>query len=492
MSSTNAPFGIRFDFAILRHWNVVFTSLLLSATIGLSYFLSDGHDDQRLVQLACFGVFSIAVLLRRGGSMIAFAPGQRIVSNCLVAFFCLGAVSSLFALSPRHAFLEVAIFLLLLLLALCVAREIAKDSVRYLPLILNVCALFAALYALQVIAIYSSALALGSQPAIDAFAPGFSNYRFLNHAQTISLPLLVLLCLLINPSEKRKWAYLALTAFCWTLLFLTSGRGTFVGLVAGTAGAVVLRRRHAAAFCKTMLLTALAGLAIYAVFFALIPMAFGLEPFGLISRVAQRTVEDPTSLRWPLWSRAVELIVAHPWLGAGPLHFAHSAIDGLLPAHPHDWILQIGAEWGLPALLCLVGAIGFSLLRLVRTAAHIPADDCYNQNILTAWIATGLAILVDGLVSGLLVMPVSQLWIALYVGCAAGWAMSFESPGRAQRPPTLRRGVAGVLLPLAVAAVAFGIAPDVGQRGSLGTVPAKPPSWFDGVHHPRFWLDGYF
>jgi O-antigen ligase len=492
MSSTNAPFGIRLDIAIVQRGQAAFTSLLLCTTIGLSYFLSQGHDDQRLLQLACLGVLSITLLLRGGGSMRAFAPGQGIVSACLIAFFSLGALSSLFALSPRHALLEVALLLLLLLLAFCVAREIAQDSGRCLPLILNVCAIFAALYALQVLAMYASALVLGSQPAIDAFAPGFSNYRFLNHAQTISLPLLALLCLLIDPAQQRKWAYYALTAFCWTLLFLTSGRGTFVGLVAGTAAALVLRGRHAAAFCKTMLLTALAGLAIYAVFFALIPMALGLEPFGLISRVAQRTVEDPTSLRLPLWSRAIELIVAHPWLGAGPLHFAHSALDGLLPAHPHDWILQIAAEWGLPALLCMVVAIGLSWRRLVRTAAHIPAGDRYNQNILAAWIATGLAILVDGLVSGSLVMPVSQLWIALYVGCAAGWARSCAAPGRTHRPSSLRRGVAGVVLLLAVAAVVIGIAPDVGHRGSLGTAPAKPPSWFDGVHHPRFWLDGYF
>lgn len=493
MSSINAPFGIRFDAAIRRHAYTVFVSLLLSATIGVSYFLSEGHDDQRLLQLACFGVFAIATLCRRDGAMVAFAPGRRIVSTCLAAFFVLGALSSLFAWSPRHAFLEVATLLLLLLLALSVAGEVARDSVRYLPLILKVCALFCALYASEVVAIYVSALALGMQPGSDAFAPGFSNYRFLNHTQTISLPLLVLLCLLINPAQKKtRWACYGLTAFCFTLLFLTSGRGTFLGLVAGLAAALVLRGRHAAAFAKAMLFTASAGMAIYAVFFALVPMAFGLAPFGLISRVVERTVSDPTSLRWPLWSRAAELIAAHPWLGAGPLHFAHSAVDGQLPAHPHDWILQIAAEWGLPALLCLVGAIGFSLRRLVRSAAHIPAGDSDNHTILAAWIATGVAILVDGLVSGLLVMPVSQLLIALYVGCATGWAMSVDVSGRAQRRPAIGRGLAAVLLVASVAAVVIGIAPDVRNRGSLAATPVKPPAWFHGMYNPRFWLDGYF
>jgi putative inorganic carbon (HCO3(-)) transporter len=405
------------------------------------------------------------------------------------AFFLLGAVSSVVAMSPRHAFLEVAIFLMLFLLALCVAGEIAGDSARYIPLVLRACAFGSLLYAIKIMVIYGTALSLRAQPGVDDFAPAFSNYRFLNHAQTISLPLLVLLCLLNKPGQKAKWGYLALTAFCWTLLFITSGRGTFVGLLAGTVGTLLMRGRHARAFCKTMLITALAGMAIYAIFFTLIPLAFGLEPFGVFGQLAQRTADYPTSLRVPLWLRAVDLIGAHPWLGVGPLHYAHSAIDGQLPAHPHDFILQIGAEWGLPALLCLLAAIGLSMRRLVLTASHIAADDHVNQNMLAAWIATGLAILVDGLVSGSIVMPVSQLWIALYIGCASGWAMSIESPHRPRRRPGLPRAVAAVLMLLALAALAIGIGPDMGGRGSLG---AAAPKEDDFTNHPRIWLDGYF
>jgi putative inorganic carbon (HCO3(-)) transporter len=489
MSSTDAPFGIRFDSSLLRDGRALFTSLLLSAVIGLSYFLQRGHDDQRLLQLALFAVFCISVLFSRRNRVAAIPSPRGAVPWFAAAFFLLGAVSSVVAMSPRHAFLEVAIFLMLFLLALCVAGEIAGDSARYIPLVLSACAFGSLLYAIKIMVIYGTALSLRAQPGVDDFTPGFSNIRFLNHAQTISLPLLVLFCLLNKPGQKAKWGYLALTAFCWTLLFVTSGRGTFVGLLAGTAGALLMRGRHARAFCKTMLITALAGMAIYAVFFTLIPLAFGLEPFGLVGKVAQRTAADPTSLRGALWMRAVDLIDAHPWLGVGPLHYAHSAIDGQLPAHPHDFILQIGAEWGLPALLCLLAAIGLSMRRLVLTASHIAADDHVNQTMLTAWIATGLAILVDGLVSGSIVMPVSQLWIALYIGCASGWAMSIESSQRPRRQTVLRRDVPAVLMLLALGTVAIGIGPDMGGRGSLGAAATKEDQ---ATHNPRIWLDGYF
>lgn len=94
-------------------------------------------------------------------------------------------------------------------------------------------------------------------------------------------------------------------------------------------------------------------------------------------------------------------------------------------AHPHNWVLQVGSEWGLPALffLCLLLVLAFQRLCRLRTA--LPEG---QEATLTAWLVAGGAILVDGLFSGLIVMPVSQLWIALYLGCAWGWVASCSLP----------------------------------------------------------------
>ena len=92
-------------------------------------------------------------------------------------------------------------------------------------------------------------------------------------------------------------------------------------------------------------------------------------------------------------------------------------------ACPHSWVLQIGSEWGIPALLLLSGVLALAMLRLWQLRKVISAD---NQDTLTVWLVTGSAILVDGLVSSLIMVPTSQLWIALYVGCAWGWTCSLS------------------------------------------------------------------
>lgn len=172
-----------------------------------------------------------------------------------------------------------------------------------------------------------------------------------------------------------------------------------------------------------MVLAGLAGLLAYLFFYAAIPLLRGLEPFGLLVTTAERTIENPTSGRLQLWIRALEMVGEYPWLGAGPLHFAHYGRDLQTGASPHDWPLQMGSEWGMPALFLLCGVLALAVLKLWQLRKIVSVKD---QDTLTAWLVTGLAILVDGLVSGLIVMPTSQLWIALYVGCAWGWTYSLS------------------------------------------------------------------
>jgi putative inorganic carbon (HCO3(-)) transporter len=489
--------SVLFDFravrAALRYASGLSVALALSGVLVLSFLVFDGHDNQRLLQLAFFFVFALTSLVH-GRSALSFT-GPRFTAICwwALGFFLLGAVSSGQAFSPRHAFYEVASFLMLLMLGLRIACEIAHDGARSTALVITACGLGCALYAFKVAVVYVSALYVGAQPDAGMFTPGFSNIRFLNHAQTVTLPLLVLLCVLSKPGEKTRWMWFSVAAFWWTLLLVTAGRGTVVGLMAGSAAALVLRRGHAAAFCKAMLLTGLAGVAIYVVFFAIVPTAIGFRPFGELFHVVSRSIADPTSLRGLIWWRALELIIAHPWLGVGPLHFAHFGSDVRTGAHPHNWILQIASEWGLPALLCLCLATGLAILGLLRTAALIPADDVRNHNILVAWIATGTAILVDGLFSGLFVMPVSQLLITLYIGCAAGWAMSFRPQSvRLEPASVLRHAIVKVLLLLSILGMANGVRPEIAQRISSEDFTKEEAALNLDTHWPRIWRAGFF
>jgi hypothetical protein len=235
---------------------------------------------------------------------------------------------------------------------------------------------------------------------------------------------------------------------------------------------LVALRRQAVAWCVSLLLSGLAGLVLYLLLYVLLPVQRGLEPFGLLfSRVARSVSEDPSSGRLQLWARAWEMVQAHPWVGAGPAHFAHVARDLPYGAHPHNWVLQVASEWGLPALFFLCAALALSISKLLRLRWVVAAK---QRDTLTAWLVTGGAILVDGLFSGLIVMPVSQLWIALYLGCAWGWTAPLSSsvtemcrglygPGRG----IARRGFAVLAALLLVVVLIWGIGPELREQSLL-------------------------
>lgn len=486
----NVTFVAGLDTPAWRRLRALPVSLVMCVGMAASLVLADGHDEQRMWQLAMFFVVAPFLLLRGGLPGLLECVGQRGLRWSLAGFFLCGAISSLLAFSLRRAVLEESMLLMLLLHSVGIAREVARDRRDSLMFLLHICAAGCAAYAFKVSVQYLAALANHIQPGVETFSPGFGYHRFLNHVQTVALPLLVLLCACVK-SRAARCSVFVLTSFWWALLYLTSGRGTVVGLLAGCIVVLFLRRKHAFVFCKLMAATAFGGLVIYALLFAVLPMAIGLEPAGLIGEVARRTAVDPASARFPLWARAFHLISGHPLFGVGPMHYGHYAIDLQNGAHPHNWVLQIGAEWGILALLCLCGGIGFAIRALLRTAPLLAADDTDNQHMLAAWIVIGAAILVDGLVSGLFVMPMSQLWIVLYLGCAAGWTMSF------QRVDTsgLRkgRGIAGtLLLMMAAAGIAIGVAPELSKIVNHEPRSAEEAALYNGYDHPRIWLGGYF
>ena len=464
-------------------------TLVVCIGMAASLVLSDGHDQQRLWQLAMFAVLAPYLLMRDGLPSLLAGAARRGLRWSLAGFFLCGAISSLLAFSVRRAILEASMVLMLLLVAIAIAREIARDRRGGVMLLLQVCAAGCAAYGFKVGVQYFAAVVNHIQPDIFTFTPGFSNLRFLNHTQTIALPMLALFCLLLKSKTTRCGA-LMITAFWWALLFATSGRGTMVAMMACCLVAVIMRRQQAFAYCRMMALAACGGLAIYALLFTALPMLLGLEPAGAFSAMAQRTAADPASLRLPLWTRALELIAAHPLFGAGPMHYGHYAIDLQNGAHPHNWMFQFGAEWGIPGLLFLCGALGFAIRSLLRTAPLIGAGNVDDQHMLTAWIATGAAILVDALVSGLFVMPMSQLWIVIYLGCAAGWTMSFQAADASARRG---RGIAGsLLLLMAAAGIAAGVAPELADIINHVPRSAEEAALYNGYDHPRIWLGGYF
>lgn len=417
------------------------------------------YDNQRLVEMSC-ALFALALIWFQWIDKVAFPQLLgRPFTLLLALFFMLGLASSGTAYSPRHAFFEWTNLLLLFGAAWLVAAEVNVRGDLLLDKLLMLCGLACALYLLLEITIYLTILKAGIQPETAQLIVGFDNYRFFNYVQTIALPMLGLLAARL-PERGRRLFWWGVTALWWMLLFVAAGRGTFVGLTAAIFVVLCTLGKSAMAWCRSMLLAGLAGLLAYLLFYVLIPVSRGLAPFGFLLTTVERSIENPTSGRLQLWIRSLKMVAEDPWLGAGPLHFAQYGRDLEIGASPHNWPFQIGSEWGLPALFLLCCMLALAMFKLWQLRKTIAEKD---QTTLTAWLVTGLAILVDGLVSGLIVMPTSQLWIALYVGCTWGWACSRSRPTQtvAFRPTRVRSVLVTVGALLLMYALINGIWPEI-------------------------------
>jgi len=465
--------------------------LVFVGALLLNFLAADGHDKQRCIELVvllfCAGAFAL-----RNRDTLIVSP-DRPARLLLLGFFAFGLVSAILAWSPRHAFYEWSSMLLLMILVFVIADITAKTGAVGMLRIVQLVGVACLLYSLRLLLMYAAALANGFKPdVIYDLAIGFSNVRFFNHTQTALLPLLVLLFLQAPVGRLPRAAWFVLAAFWWSLLYVMQARASVLALGAGCSASFLLCREQARGFLKAMTLTALAGIVVYALAFVLLPMLAGLPPFGTVSSVIERTAADPTSSRTLLWTRALELIAAHPWLGVGPLHFAHHSADLGNAAHPHDWILQIAAEWGVPALLCAFGLLGLGARVLLRSAGRIASTDLRNQQLLALFVTTGVAIVVDGLFSGVLVMPQSRLAIALVAGCAVGWVRLLEgakAPARVAMP--LRIGISALVMAGACVLV-YAIAPDFAAHARGEPPEATGQRVSTGVHWPRMWADGFF
>ena len=152
-----------------------------------------------------------------------------------------------------------------------------------------------------------------------------------------------------------------------------------------------------------------------------------------------------------------------------------AALRSQVGAHPHNWPIQIAAEWGIPAtviLLVLIIAVG-------RRIARCPTP------VVVAGCCAISAALVLGLVDGNLVMPVSQTAFALAVGVVCGLT---RDNGPKQNQPGL-----GIAMAIAALLFATGLA--------VFTIESYPSSEADRIEFqraypdagllPRFWAHGF-
>lgn len=369
------------------------------------------HDRQRIEQILLLLVVGVgAATIWRERLLDMLSEWPRLIMALLLLGFALGGVSAAMSDYARFAWLEWSTFLLLLGLMVLLANEARRHGAGFDTWATALVLLVAVAIALRIMMGYVAAV-LGGAPldSVKLFTAVVSNRRVFGQVASMAIPLLAYPLLVAPKFRLPRMALYLLLAVWWMLAIASGTRGTWLALAVATLVLAVFAWRNVRAWLGVQAKGLLVGLVLYGVLFVWLP-TWAFPEANVENRLAGLT--DLTG-RAELWAVAMAQIEAYPWLGMGPMHLA--SIPGLIGAHPHNVVLQLAAEWGIPAALALLLPAGYGivrvLMRLRDQSAEIPLLTCLAGGVLAA---CGQA-----MVDGVVVMPYTQLWLM----CVAGWAM---------------------------------------------------------------------
>lgn len=461
--------------------------LLLSCTVAPQLELG-WHDRQRIAQLGLYVILVLTLLVSRFrksfemsvstcSGAIRAATGSAIVA---------GVVSASLAMWPRWALLELTLSVLCIALAIGIAVSVrGHEPLRERWLIAGTASL-AIGYAVVVLARITPSVIVGEPLYVSHLFEGFSNPRFFGQVQSILIPVLAA-GVLVAPRSTPRWLLITVLSVWWFFVFLASTRGTWVGLIAGACFALLVIPRFARPVVATSLKCAIVGMVLYAAFVVKMSM-FGNAAEPIVrSAGSLSTTHD----RLHLWGMAIDIVQAHPWFGIGPMHFAYERNP--YGAHPHNFILQWLAEWGIPATLCLLTATALALKGWCKFARGVGTHSPERGYVIAALTASVGSALTQSLVDGVLVMPYSQVLFATLCGWMLGIYQAERLPATPLQRPAARvwvgaaafvGGVLGILM--------YCIYPEVSRliAWEEASAAARTPEGFI-YYFPRFWIQGW-
>lgn len=369
------------------------------------------YNEKRLAQ--------IFILIALAGVLISSSHFQNYVLSILIdlsdikklllaLFFVFGVVSSSKSILPIWAFLELGNYFLLGLLALFITYSIQCNSNAEKVIVIAFCSAVA----LYLIAFLASLLAGLTNDVIDYhyLLSGFINRRFLNQFQSISFPILLMAPFFLNAGKKVYFILSALAAFWFMLMLVSDGRGVVLASLTGTLLSCVLIPYARVKWLLHIILVVALGTLLF----------LGFDHLLSSNEVINGDLlRDTSGGRLTIWLTVLETIKENPALGIGPMHYA------ILPnpfqlAHPHNITLQLIVEYGIPATFSI---IIFFLISFTLWVRRQQKSVKRNPSLIpTALTASFIAAVIHGHLSGVFVMPLSQL--SFVVIC--GWMISIS------------------------------------------------------------------
>ena len=446
------------------------------------------HDSQRLVQVALYVGVAMSLALRAMGrdAPRCLCPSLRWDryrwAAAVTAALVLLSVST--AHRPAWAMLEAVLWGGMCLLA----WSLATASPRQQAWLWAAALAGAGLFSLTTVLSTVVGMLHGIPPLVVDAIPGYSNIRHWNHVQVAAIPLMIGAIWHWRALRVVRWLGWLGVVSCVALVWTTGGRAASIALLGGAVLLGLLLGRKAWPVWWRWSLCVLGGVGLGMALLQWLPAWLGVPAERLL--LARPITPTTESARLELWSRALDMAVAHPWLGVGPMHFANQ--PNPIATHPHNVYVQWAAEWGVPLALGAIGVVVCALWRMAQRLRHLPADHQALYPGMVLWWGCA-AVMIDGLFSGNFVMPMSQVWIATLCGLAWGWWRGCSAPVTVA-PPASSRAVAMALLLWCVLCAAALVWTAAMFMERMHTFQSAPNAWQGQVLElaPRFWTMGWF
>lgn len=370
------------------------------------------HDTHRLISLMLLALVLIYSAINRLsiGNLLPISPNIRIAFFILLA---LGIASTTLSHYPRHAMIELSIFAGLGYMALFSAELLIENEEEFIKQFIYVLWASIFLYMLSFYVGYISAAFANTTLQWPLPNKGFTSIRSFNQYQLWSIGLITLPVLAFNLNKTTKrWLTVALTCW-WLILFYSASRGVLLAWLVGMLMTAFAYKKLAWSFLRLQLLSISTGFLAYYVLFKLLPTLLKLD--FVTGSITRQTISDRTDL----WDICIRMIEFHPFVGVGPLHFYwYTTLD----THPHNSLLQLAAEWGLPATFIMIGIAGYGFYSWFKKFNYnnLRAQPKFERNLTVMIFFTVITNSAYSLVDGVIVMPISQILMFTIIGLMIG------------------------------------------------------------------------
>ena len=403
------------------------------------------YDEQRLLQFILFIVASIYLICTKNT-----LPKQACYALSIALFFALLA----YPINYSRIWSDLCTYLLLIIFTISVSLINKPIS----PALILITGLLPCLTLIWLIMTLS--LVISGEPYSDAWHNSFGNIRTFNDALLPCLFILFSQIQYTNFPKKKSLKYSAsfiLILYIFSLLIDGARAVIFSSLFAVIVTFIIKRDAKSLFFFSRI--------------FIIAGITFLLCQIFLDGFKTHELVRTSSSGRTDLWVNAFKTWLHSPITGTGGNPITGYSFNHTILMHPHNFYLQLMAEWGVLGLAANILALLF-LIYIIKNSRNV--NFFLLAGVIASYINTGL--------SGMMIYPVSQITTCILIGVTL--SQIYQAPPHTQYSRVVYLQTATVLLITLLCNILFW-----NNYNNYTHIP-QTSEQNESIKSPRFWQNG--